>query len=221
MVRFLIDFVPGTEPAAGEYMFVSILTLILSLPWFYFCFLYIMRALGLYRIAKRRNVRHPWLAWFPCGRDWLLGAIGDHYRYTAKGKRQYIRWLLLLLSVISETALFLSEGFSFVFPFLFMDPELNAQMIHSLTDPPLRDHLILIIRASPYLLAALLILRLFPTWQIYQSAMPRRRISLLILNILVPFSPAVTIFAVRDYDQGMPPMHASAVDTLNEDQAQT
>ena len=221
MNPLLIDMMPGAEPTFYDHLFVSIIMLILSLPWFYCCFLYIMRALGLYRIAKRRGVHHPWLAWIPCGRDWLLGAVSDHYRYTVKSKRQYFRWFLLLLSVISETALFLSEGFSFVFPYLFMDPELTEPIIHYLTNSPLEDYLILVIRSYPYLLAALLILRLFPTWQIYQSATPRRRIPLLILNILIPFSPAVTIFAVRDYDQGMPPRHAPAAETLNEDQTQT
>ena len=71
------------------------------------------------------------------------------------------------------------------------------------------------------LVVALILLRLIPLYQLYQSAMPRRRIPLLILNILGPFSPAVTIFAVRDYDQGMPPRHAPAAETLNEDQTQT
>jgi len=218
MVRFLIDFVPGTEPAAGEYMFVSILTLILSLPWFYFCFLYIMRALGLYRIAKRRNIHNPWLAWIPCGCDWLLGSISDHYQHVTYGKHRYCRVLLLIVSMLTWAGVFLVKVFTW---------ELPLQIMNIVYSDSLRRFLHLtfvsnnLLPVTTGLVVALILLRLIPLYRLYQSAMPRRRIPLLILNILVPFSPAVTIFAVRDYDQGMPPMHASAVDTLNEDQTQT
>ena len=201
MVMPLFDMVPGTEPTIGTDLFVFFITLLLAMPFFYYCFLYVMRALGLYRIAKRRGIHRPWLAWIPCGRDWLLGCISDHYQSIACGKRSYFRFFLLFLSIVSESLFYLSWLHSLLFPLAFMSWNPNAPLYLLLIESPLAQVFPVLVRLSPYLVAALLILRLYPAFLLYRSALPQYRFPLLILNILVPFSPAVTLFAVRNYDK--------------------
>lgn len=59
--------------------------------------LYVLQALGLQTIAKRRGIRHGWLAWLPLGDLWILACIADDYagRTGAKWKRLRIPTVLL------------------------------------------------------------------------------------------------------------------------------
>ncbi len=62
---------------------------------------YVFDAVGVYRIAKRRGIHHPWLAWIPVGNSWLLGSISDHYQYVAKQKVTKRRVILLVLGIVT------------------------------------------------------------------------------------------------------------------------
>ena len=56
---------------------------------------YVLTALALFTIARRRGIRNPWLAWIPGGNMWMMGAIADDYWLVAhtivKNRR---KWLL-------------------------------------------------------------------------------------------------------------------------------
>ena len=57
--------------------------------------LYVLRALGLYSIAKRRGINHPWMSWVPVLDLWVLGCISDQYQYVVNGNvRNKRKWLL-------------------------------------------------------------------------------------------------------------------------------
>ena len=62
--------------------------------------MYVLNAVGMYRIAKRRGIHHAWLAWVPVGCNWLLGSISDHYQYVAKQKVTKRRKTLLILNIV-------------------------------------------------------------------------------------------------------------------------
>ena len=47
---------------------------------------YVLSALGLYTIAKRRGLNHPWLAWIPVASAWIVGSLSDQYRYVVNGE---------------------------------------------------------------------------------------------------------------------------------------
>jgi uncharacterized membrane protein YecN with MAPEG domain len=38
---------------------------------------WIISALSLQSIARRRGIRNAWLAWIPVGNQWILGSIAD------------------------------------------------------------------------------------------------------------------------------------------------
>ena len=60
---------------------------------------YILQALALYTIAKRRGIRKPWLAWIPFGNSWILGSLSDQYHYVTKRTIKNRRKLLLGLEI--------------------------------------------------------------------------------------------------------------------------
>jgi len=61
--------------------------------------LYILQALGLYTIAKRRGISHAWLAWIPFGSAWILASISDDFKARRNGKKGKLRIALLALTV--------------------------------------------------------------------------------------------------------------------------
>ena len=63
---------------------------------------YILQALALYTIAKRRGIRKPWLAWIPFGNSWILGSLSDQYHYVTKRTIKNRRKLLLGLEIASS-----------------------------------------------------------------------------------------------------------------------
>ena len=57
---------------------IGIATGILLILWFlamgFSIVMYVLNAVGMYRITKRRGIHHAWLAWIPVGCNWLLGS---------------------------------------------------------------------------------------------------------------------------------------------------
>ena len=62
--------------------------------------MYVLTALGLYTLAKRRSIHNAWLAWIPGINCWLIGCISDQYRYVTKGQIKSKRKALLTLTII-------------------------------------------------------------------------------------------------------------------------
>ena len=59
---------------------------------------YVLTAISLYQIGKRRRIRNYGLAWVPIGNLWVINAIGDQYQEIRTGQRQYLRrWAMGLI----------------------------------------------------------------------------------------------------------------------------
>lgn len=67
--------------------------------------IYVITALSLYTIAKRRFVSHAWLAWVPGLQFWVVGSIADNYQWSIyrkeKNKRKVMLWMFLILVVLA------------------------------------------------------------------------------------------------------------------------
>lgn len=62
---------------------------------------YVLEALALYTIAKRRGIKNPWMAWIPLVNVWILGSLSDQYRYVTKGEVKSKRKAMLVLNIVS------------------------------------------------------------------------------------------------------------------------
>ena len=66
---------------------------------------YILRSMGLYRMAQNAGMQSPWLAWIPVARDYLLGSLCDRAAYCQKGRK----WnLAVILPVASGASIVLT-----------------------------------------------------------------------------------------------------------------
>lgn len=70
---------------------------------------YVLQALALYTIAKRREIKKPWLAWIPVVNVWILGSVSDQYQYVVKhqikNKRKVLLGLNIAMAAISAVIL--------------------------------------------------------------------------------------------------------------------
>lgn len=175
---------------------------------------YILMALGLYTIAKRRNINHPWLAFIPVADLWLLGCISDQYHYVTKGQERKRRKrmlglaiteliatpVLVFLIVISAVGLFAAASSGNA-------PSMGASLIV----------LAVMMLLCMVLLVALLVVSIvllvqqcYALYDLFCSCETRNRTLYSVLSIVgiclgISLFAAVCVFICREKEEGMPP----------------
>ena len=188
--------------AAGVGGFFVAFLLVFYLLMLGFCIAtYILQSAGLYSIAKRRGIHHPWLAWVPVGYMWVFGSISDQYQYVAKGRVKNRRKVLLGLSIamFAIAIVYFAASFSLILDGVFglgatMDAALAIWLMTYLVQS------ILLIVNVVFMYIAL--------YDIYASCQPENSVLYLILSVFVNITMPFFIFALRKKDGGMPPRKA-------------
>lgn len=196
---------------------------------------YVLMALGMYTIAKRRGIRHAWLAWLPVANLWLLGCVSDQYQQVAwgkqKAKRKTMMWLYVGILVLAVIVVALAVNW---FIGLLNSAEIEfTDMIKSLMNDPigyaetLADDLV---KAEDYLMGSLgqllaigglslalsivstilLVLQYMAIYDVFRSCDPMKAGTYLALSIVLSLFgfgivQSVLVFVCRDKDLGMPP----------------
>lgn len=166
----------------------------------YFLVVYVLQALGLYRIAKRRGLRHCWLAWIPVGSLWALGNIADHYQATAHGRicnrrgtMVKLMILFLLISAVSGSIAGIASGCR-VLGIVGSDVLVGASMAITLICD------LVALGLSIWLL----VLQYIALCDLYRSCCKRWGVPLLIISIVCNAAMPYLIFGVSGRDAGMP-----------------
>ena len=196
---------------------------------------YVLVALGLYTIAKRRGIRKPWLAWIPVANMWLLGCISDQYRYVARNQEKSKRKLMLTLTIITIIAVAVLLCFSFTMLLgLFQegmitqsrllrwaemsDDAIAQDMVELITDwlhddaatlPGFTQWFGIVGIASMVGGVAaiwLTVLQYMAYHDLFMAANPNRATAYLLLSIFLGnLVTALLVFLSKDSDEGMPP----------------
>lgn len=165
---------------------------------------YVLQSLGLYRLASRRGIKHPWLAWLPIGNIWILGSLSDQYSYVAQGlvrnRRKVLLWLsagiFLLMSAFLGTCLGWSLG-----------------LLAKAADGVALDILSLaslgwmLVYGWVFFVLGLVsaIFQYICLYNLYSSCAPEYKLLCMVLSILFPMAAPILIFAFSKRDDGMPP----------------
>ena len=162
---------------------------------------YVLQSLGFYRIAKRRGIHNPWLAWLPIGNMWILGSISDQYQYVAKGKLRNRRKVLLGLN-IAMYALAIPVIAGYVTMITGMLTGFAAYGVATgagaaLTVLGYLAMLVLGVIHTVFLYIAL--------YDLYSSCEPGSSVLYIIFSILLQVTMPFFVFACRKKDYGMPP----------------
>ena len=175
---------------------------------------YVLTAYALYTIARRREIRKPWLAWIPVANVWILGSLSDQYQYLVKGQNKTKRKVLLVLNIllvmltlvvvvlcgVMVAGAFLSGG----------EPDMLAGIMG-----PAMAMLGLCVPMLGISIA-MAIIRYMALYDIYRSLDPSNSVLFLVLSILVSFTEPFFLFFSRNKDQGMPPRKERVVYTQPE-----
>ena len=168
---------------------------------------YVMTALALYTIAKRRGLHKPWLAWIPVANMWLLGSISDQYRYVTQGQNKSKRkWLLgLEIALAALLVIILAVCISAV-----VQAVLGAASFYD-EDALLRSAIGSLIAAGALLIPmaavgiAKAIITYMALYDVYKSLDPANCVMYLVLSILISVTQPFFLLCNRNKDLGMPP----------------
>ena len=168
---------------------------------------YVLTALALYTIARRRGLKNPWLAWIPVADSWLLGSLSDQYRYVLKGEHRSKRKILLFFRVlitimwISLIGLLVNLCFHAVGGVFWgaMSDERMFQILHQAMN--------LLVLCLPLIgiSIAYAVFRYMALYDIYKSLDPENCVLFLVLSILFGITEPFFLFFSREKDGGMPP----------------
>lgn len=107
------DFGFGAEApssaASGNGFMLVVVGLVYFVLFAYLIANYVIRAIGLYRIAKQSGAQNPWLAWVPYADLYLLGKITGDVSLGKRRLKNTSLWLILIpigISVLSVSFIF-------------------------------------------------------------------------------------------------------------------
>lgn len=202
------DYLPG---ANGDriigVILMAVVIWLLALAFSLVC--YIFESLGVYTIAKRRTIKHPWLAWIPVANLWTLGCISDQYRYVARGKVTNRRKLLLGLAIVTAVLLCVVWGGygNVMIRLLAYGDRLNdmseEQLMRTILMPVMRMAGVGVVTSVLAIVQS--VFQYIALYDLYTSCDPNNNVLFLVLSILFSVVRPFFIFACRNKDLGMPP----------------
>ena len=159
---------------------------------------YILTALAIYTISRRRGLRKPWLAWVPVLNCWLLGSLSDQYQYVVKGENKSKRKWLIVLNVLKAILWLLLIILAIVAAGMLIVDD-TREMIGMVIA------LLGLILPFVAVIIASCVIRYMALYDVYRSLDPGNAVLYLVLSILFSPTEPFFLFFNRDKDQGMPP----------------
>ena len=155
---------------------------------------WIISALSLQSIARRRGIRNAWLAWVPVGNEWILGSIADQYQHLIQAKITARRKLLLGLTFGSFVMGVVNS----------LSGVLTDMMAHTEQELMLWGILSLVfsVLALGVNIAAL-VFYYMSNYDLYRSCNPKNAVTFLVLGIIFPVTQPFFYLSCRKKDLGM------------------
>ncbi len=191
---------------------------------------FVLMAIALHCMARRRGIYHTWTAWVPVANAWMVGCLSDQYRAVVLDQRSNRRKSLLWLNLGRTVLTALVSVFAAIFLIrLWKMGLLDLQNLESLEQIDEETALAILEQMAVPLFglllcsipAAVLSVLYYITFykslsDIYKSCDPHRARLLMILSLAVGLGaslamglpimviPAVFLFLCRHRDWGMP-----------------
>ena len=173
---------------------------------------YVLRSIGLYSIAKRRGINHPWMAWVPVVDMWLLGCISDQFQYVVKGKNKNKRKWLLGLNIAMWVVYIVFFVFFGIMMFDVVSGVIGGMSEDQLLAGMMGPMMGMLGSTIPLmgLAIAVTVVRYIAMYDLYTSCNPQNNVLFLVLSIFFRVTEPFFIFFNRKKDGGMPPRRAQA-----------
>lgn len=168
---------------------------------------YVLTAIGLYTIAKRRGIYHAWLSWVPVLNCWVLGSISDQYHYVVKGENKSKRKVLLTLNILTNLTSIIILVICGVMIFNVVNGAINDMSGEDMAIRimgPLSGMMGLLLPMMA-LSIAYTVIYYFALYDVYKSLDPSNGVLFLVLSIFFNVTTPFFLFFNRQKDGGMPP----------------
>lgn len=167
---------------------------------------YILTALGLYTIAKRRGISKPWLAWIPVANAWTLGCISDQYRYVVKGETKSKRKILLGLNIALYASIVAMYILLIAAAFQAVGSAIGAASEHQIISAMLNAISTVLFVFIPVMAISITyqVIYFMALYDVYKSCDPEHGVLFLVLSILFSITQPFFLFFSRKKDYGMP-----------------
>lgn len=178
-------------------MFVGIYLTILGVVLVCCLVGWIIRSMSLHSIAKRRGIRHAWLAWIPVGSRWILGSVADQYQHLVQGKVTSRRKIMLILGAVSMVLNTVIYGLNFAQVFAGMGilpMEQVETAVLAAAIPSMLGMVIAIVTLVFYHIC---------NYDLYRSCRPNGATAFLVLGIIFAVCEPFFYLACRKKDLGM------------------
>lgn len=169
--------------------------------------IYVLTAVALYTIAKRRGLNKPWLAWIPVLNCWILGSLSDQYRYVVKGENKSKRKVLLTLNILTMIL-----SIAIIVCCVVMIVQVVSGAINEVNEEQLLEMILgptfgMVGLCLPMvgIAIAYAIVYYMALYDVYKSLDPSNCVLFLVLSILFGITEPFFLFFNRNKDLGMPP----------------
>ena len=187
--------------------FLGVFLVVMLISSIYSLVVYILHSVGVYSIAKRRGIHHPWLAWIPIAKVWTLGSISDQYQYLAKKKVTNRRKVLLGLTIATEV---IAWGVIVIAVKVIVDAVALIGAGSAITTQILSSVMLMYVVYWVMLIVAI-VMTVFihiADYDLFVSSRPANAVLFLVLSIIFSFLMPYFVFACRKRDDGMPAREA-------------
>ena len=169
--------------------------------------LYVLKALSLYTIAKRRGINHPWMSWVPVLDLWVLGCISDQYRYVVKGEIRNKRKTLLILNIIIAVLCLAVIVLAVVLTVHLAGGLIRGNAGMVMEETVLVPAVVLLCLTLPLagVGIAVTVVRYIAMYDLYTSCTPQNNVVFLVLSIFFSVTEPFFLLMIRNKDEGMPP----------------
>lgn len=187
-----------------EELFMLIPALLSGIPSALFgiaCF--VLSAMALYTIARRRGLRNAWLSWIPVVNCWILGSLSDQYQYVVKGQNRSKRKFMLVLNVLLAVFTVMVTVLAVMTAVGVMFSVSDAEMMRAINGPVLAILGVALPLACVSI--AYTVIRFMALYDVYRSLDPSNAVLFLVLSIFFGITEPFFLFFNRNKDAGMPP----------------
>ena len=155
---------------------------------------WILGSIGLHKVAKRRGIRHAWLAWLPIGSEWILGSVSDQYQHLIQGKVTSRRKILTILSAALWVTVIAYLVLVVMAEVIFINEDSYGGIILAAT--------IFYLMSMAVGITAMVFYHM-SNFDLYRSCNPKNAVVFLVLGILFNICEPFFYFSCRKKDLGM------------------
>lgn len=171
--------------------------------------LYILRAIGIYKMSKTAGVEYPWLSFIPAANSFTLGRLAERYHKNPIEKPAKYSVILLILHIIEKIIEILFAVFLCIAAVTSVREIVGA----ALYDEPIKlsaalSFIPLILSSFLLMLSALAfaIIKYIALWRVYSSFDGKNAVLFTVLSVLFNFLEPVFLFVIRNNQPNFAPL---------------